>query len=572
VNRAACRALRGALLAALCVGVPLAAQDTTAARARCDGATVSEIVIRAEEPRLIGRSAPKWSRPLLRRILQHATTEPSAVRPFLLVTEGGPCTTFRLEESARLLRAQPYIATATVRAEPVAPGDTTRVRVEVETVDEIPLVIGLRMRGGNLSSLDYGSANAFGKGVFAEGGWRQGFAYRDGVAARFAHYHVLGRPIRLTSAAERTPLGHDYSLALERPFYTAFQRAGWYAGARTAQAYVSFMRPRGSPLSLPYSRTRADAGGVLRLGRGGNLFAGPFVTFERARPRGEAMVVADTGLAADPDRTLSGRYGKFERTTFAGVFGMRALSFIRVEGFDALVGPQDVATGVQVAGALGQSLGPGETGTALATDVYGGVGDARSIVALRAQWEGRLEPGQWANVIASGRLAWYTRPSPRSTMIIGAEYSGGWHERRPFQLALGDRVGGVPGYDDSRVVGARRAVLRAERRWVVGEMKDWLGLGVAGFAHAGRILAGGVPYGQSTGLRTSVGAGILAAVPRQSRRLIRLDVAVPLIHDPHAGYEVRLTTSRPIRGLWREPGDVARVRAILPPAGVFAWP
>jgi hypothetical protein len=81
-----------------------------------------------------------------------------------------------------------------------------------------------------------------------------------------------------------------------------------------------------------------------------------------------------------------------------------------------------------------------------------------------------------------------------------------------------------------------------------------------------------VPYGQSTGLRTSVGAGLLAAVPRQSRRLIRLDVAVPLVHDPHGGYEVRLTTSRPIRGLWREPGDVARVRAILPPAGIFAWP
>jgi hemolysin activation/secretion protein len=158
-------------------------------------------------------------------------------------------------------------------------------------------------------------------------------------------------------------------------------------------------------------------------------------------------------------------------------------------------------------------------------------------------------------------------------MILGAEFTGAWKERRPFQLSLGNRGGGVRGYDDTRDVGARRLVLRAERRWLAGGISDWLALGVAGFADAGKVWAGDVPYGVTTGLRSSVGVGLLAATPRQSRRLIRLDVAVPLARDPYAaGYSLRLTTTSPIASFWREPGDVGRVRAVMPSAGMVAWP
>jgi hemolysin activation/secretion protein len=158
-------------------------------------------------------------------------------------------------------------------------------------------------------------------------------------------------------------------------------------------------------------------------------------------------------------------------------------------------------------------------------------------------------------------------------MILGAEFSGGWRERRPFQLSLGDRQGGVRGYDDTRAVGARRLVLRAERRLVVGGVSDWLALGVAGFADAGKVWAGRVPYGQTTPLRTSLGVGLLAAAPRQSRRLLRLDIAVPVARDPHAAkYELRFTTSKPLATFWREPGDIVRARAVVSPAGMVAWP
>ena len=547
------------------------AQVVDSALAICDGRRITEIAIASAPPPIIGDEAPDWSRPILRALLQHRTSRPSAVRPFVLANEGDDCDPFRLAESERVLRTQPYIADARIRA---VPGDAGGVRVEVETVDEIPLVIGAGFKGGDLSKLKYGSSNLLGRGMYAAAEWKRGFAYRDRVGARFIHHHVLGRRIRLTAALERDLLGHDGELAIERPFYTDFQRTAWRVGARESRDFIAFTRPDQPSLSLPYDRTLAEAGSIFRLGRGGVVvFAGPFVDYERAEPAGDAVVVADTGLAADPDPTLDGRYPAFERTAFNGVIGLRLLRYIPVTGFDALLGPQDAGVGTQVAASLGRVVGTGDDAWATAVDLYTGAGTARSFVALRTQWEGRREPDGWANIVGSGRLAWYSKPSPTGTMIVSAEYSGASRGRRPFQLALEDKVGGVRGYDDSRIVGGRRAVVRAERRWVVGGISDWLALGVAAFSDAGKIWAGDVPYGRTTGVRASLGAGLLAAVPRESRRLLRLDVAVPLARDPDAaGYEIRVTTSRPIATFWREPGDIRRVRAVMPAAGTVAWP
>ena len=557
--------------ACMLLGGTLGAQQPDTTLARCDGRRVTGIVLRATPPPIIGDEAPGWSRPILRALLQHRTSRPSAVRPFVVPDEGEACDSFRLAESERLLRAQPYIADADIR---VLPGDRDGVRLEVETVDEIPLVLGVSLRDGDLSKLKYGSSNLLGRGLYAAAEWERGFAYRDAFGARFVHHHVLGRPIRLTMAAERDQLGHGGELAVERPYYTDFQRTAWHAGARESRHYLAFTRPAGPDLSLPYDRTVAEAGGVFRLGRGGVVvFAGPFVSYERGEPVGDAVVAADTGLAADPDPTLDGRYPAFERTSLTGVVGLRFLRYLQVMGFDALLGPQDAGVGTQLAGAIGRSVGTGDGAWVAAADHYAGAGTSRSFVALRTQWEGRREPGGWVNLVGSGRLAWYTKPSPTGTMILGAEYSGASRERHPFQLSLGHDDGGVRGYDDTRVVGAHRAVLRAERRWVIGGVSDWLALGVAGFADAGKMWAGDVPYGRTTGLRTSLGTSLLAAVPRQSRRLVRLDVAVPLSRDADAaGYEVRVAVTKPIATFWREPGDVGRVRAIMPRGGTVAWP
>ncbi|MBC7789469.1 MAG: hypothetical protein H7Z74_05965 [Anaerolineae bacterium] len=549
---------------------PLLAQEPASPRDSCDGRMVSTISIQREPPPLLGKSAPRWARPILRAVIQHRTTKPSAIEPFLLLEEGKPCTEFLQKESERLLRAQPYLANATVRTETDSIGGT---RVHVETVDEIPLVIGARLRKGELAGLKYGSSNFRGEGVYGSLEWRRGFAYREGVSARYVNYHIFGNPDRLTVRLDRASLSSDYMVALERPFLTSHQSVAWHVGFRDADRYTSFVRYRQEPLALAVGRTRFDLGGVKRIGRPeSGLFAGPFITYERIQPATSAVVITDTGFATDGDSTLRARFNPLRSTRVAGVVGARLLSFKEVRGFDALLGAQDVAIGIQVA--LAGGLSSGEAGSFLGADVYAGAGSKSSFVALRWQWEGQKREGGdgWVDALASGRLAWYWKPAEKRTLITSAEYAGAWRERIPYQLPLG-RQNGVRGYRDSRVVGARRAVLRAEQRWVLGNVTRLLGVGVAGFTDVGKMWAGDVPFGVTSGVRASAGAGILAAVPHQSRRLLRLDVAVPLMRDRHAAsYDVRFTASTPVRTFWREPSSIAETRSVTPPVGIFAWP
>jgi hypothetical protein len=116
-------------------------------------------------------------------------------------------------------------------------------------------------------------------------------------------------------------------------------------------------------------------------------------------------------------------------------------------------------------------------------------------------------------------------------------------------------------------------VFRIEERRSLGRIGRLAGFAIAGFADAGKIWAGDVPYGTSTGVRTSIGAGLMAAVPRQSQRLFRLDVAVPLVRGGTTrSWTARLFTTAAYPTFWREPADVSRLRAARPASELLLWP
>ena len=76
-----------------------------------------------------------------------------------------------------------------------------------------------------------------------------------------------------------------------------------------------------------------------------------------------------------------------------------------------------------------------------------------------------------------------------------------------------------------------------------------------------------------TGLRTSAGISVLAAVPRASRSAARVDVAYPLARDQHAkGFDIRVTYRITGRGFWREPAQLTRARLGSPTTDIFSWP
>jgi len=545
--------------------VPLLVVPPRALAAQCDGKTVSAIAIVPHDPSFI--QVPRPLRPLARGVgLVHTTTKPGVVRRFLLLHVGGPCSATQLAESERILRLQPFIAEATVRAVPDSVGG---VRIEVETVDEIPTVFSLRLRNSLPAALVFGNGNVGGWGLYVATRVEKGFHYRTGAGVQVVDYQAFDRPYTLGFVAYRAPLGSTLALALGHAFFTDLQRTAWHVGYSNVNAYASFVRPDTGVVSLGVVRRFADIGSVLRIGFGRRIgFIGGLLTYERVVPAAQAVVITDSGLVADTSRPIGGPFARYENERLNAVVGVRTLSFLEVRGFDALAAVQDVATGIQFGAVLGQG-----SDTFLSGDLYAGFGAKRSFAALRIEAEARHDPGanRWDSMVASGRLAWYVKPSDAHVIIASDEFSGGWRVRVPFQLALGGAPAGVRGYQNSRVVGAVRSVGRLEERWSLGHVTRHVGLGLASFADAGAVWAGDAPFGVTSGVKAGVGAGLLIAVPPQSKRLWRLDFAVPVSPDAHARWQILVRTVG-VGGFWSEPRDVARARAGAAPSLIFTWP
>jgi hypothetical protein len=158
------------------------------------------------------------------------------------------------------------------------------------------------------------------------------------------------------------------------------------------------------------------------------------------------------------------------------------------------------------------------------------------------------------------------------TLVVDGEWSGGWRQRLPFQLTLGDQRGGVRGYGRSQSAGAQRAVVRLEDRWYVTRIRALADVGVAPFFDAGRLWAGDAAFGVNTPVRMGAGISLLAAVPPRSKRLFRLEIGYPLSKDPHARLEIRISATDLTRVFWDEPGDVRRSRESTVPGSIFNWP
>src|SRR6185295_18184465 len=98
----------------------------------------------------------------------------------------------------------------------------------------------------------------------------------------------------------------------------------------------------------------------------------------------------------------------------------------------------------------------------------------------------------------------------------------------PFNLRLDDRRTGMLAFDNSNIVGGQRVIGRAESRWVLGPVSSYGDLGIAEFVEVGQLFAGDVPFGTRSPVSSSIGIGILAATPRGSARLWRMDIGMAM--------------------------------------------
>ena len=557
--------------ALLLISSGVAAQDTSRARGvpACEGRVIRAIEVNAKRPPFEGQSA-HWRKLARAMGLHHATTDSSVVRRFLTLRVGGRCTAFRLRESERLLRAQPYLADATVRA---VADDSGGVIVEAETVDEIPVIGSISFSGTRLTALKIGSENIFGRAwlVEARGSLRR--LEGQAIGLHSTYYQFLHRPYVLDIAGEVGERVRSWQVATGHPYYTDLQAVAWQTGVqRTDRGFAVVKRGDDRPdLGLAYSALTADVAGVARLGTVAHpMLLGGVAVLSRRDPAG-GFSVSDRGVVADTG--LAGRYESVRTARLLGVGAWRNLRYITAHGFDALNGTQDVAKGLQVLGSFGHGVHVAHSASDMFAfaDVYGGAGGPVKFTAVHFTAEGRRDQdlANWDGVIASGRAAFYWKQSADNLVRVWMDGAGGWKVRTPFQLVPATDETRIGGYRGS-LVGARRAGGGIEARRVFRGLQKRADIGASLFVSAARLWAGDAPYGVDTPVLPNVGVGLLAGVPRGSKRMVRLDLAVPLQRSiGRAGLEVRFSFLDRTNIVRQEMGDVARSREGLVGPDVF---
>jgi hypothetical protein len=564
-------------LIALCAAASLRAQDMVLGEpVPCAGQVVSDIVIRTEPPEL--GDVSRRSRAAARAVRAlHATTQPKIVRRLIIQGIGAPCRELARAESERILRAQPFIAQATITPHAAPDGS---VVLEVVTVDELEWLFDIGVKNANpyVNRLRLGNANIGGEALALQGNWGTANGpYRDTYGARLMDYQLLGRPYQLMLAGNRRPLGGDWTALAAHAFLTDLQRVAWRTATGERSEYVALLRETADAPSIRIQRAFTDIGGIIRIGVPGRLsLFGASYTREYDSGDNEYIRVTRAGLIHD-STAVTDSIRPYRSARINGLWGVRNIHFLRVTGFDALAATQDVREGFQLGLLGGRSLsvlGSENDDIFLSADMYAGVGSATTFTALQVQGEGRQDynTNRWDGIIGSGRAAAYQRMTPAQTLVVDGEWSGGWRQRLPFQLTLGDDRGGVRGYGASQAAGAQRVVARVEDRWYVTRIRALADVGVAPFFDAGRLWAGDAAFGENTPVKMGAGIALLAAVPPRSKRLFRLEIGYPLSKDQHARMEIRISATDLTRLFWDEPGDVKRSRESTVPGSIFNWP
>jgi hypothetical protein len=543
----------------------------------CSGQRISNIVVITQPP--FNERLPRdleWVRRTVRTM--HATTRDDVVRRFLLLKVGEPCNQIQRAESERILRAQPFLVDARIRAYDDENGG---VLLEVETRDDVSLVFEpmLRTEAPVFRGLRLGEMNLAGNATQTVFEWREGLAYNDVLGVSYTDYQFAGGRNELRAVGRRNPFGQRMELEVVRPYYTDLQRFAWVGSVGGTREPLRLQRDTLPANAVNVRRAYGNFGGLFRVGSVGNLkLVGGSITRESERTDPDAIMLTPDGVIPD---TVAAPLPAFRRQSVLRanlLLGVRAIRFVRVQGFDALTGAQDVRVGAQVGLVGGHSLAIGpaiDRDRFFATNIYLGAGGQRWFAGVQGITEMRydLERRQWDNVIGSGRAAWYFRPAVRQTTVLQAEWAAGRRMQVPFQLTLADREGGLLGHRNSTSPGARRAILRGEQRLVIPTRLNVADVGLAAFAEAGRLWAErSVPYSMDTPWRGAVGVSVLAAVPPRSRRLWRVDFAVPVGNDPNRRFEVRFTGLDRSRFFWNDPNDVAASRERTAPTSLFTWP
>jgi Omp85 superfamily domain len=570
--------MRFAIATTACA-LTLSAALTTRARAqagnavKCEGQIISDVQVQTRPP-YYPRHGKWYESPIGILSSIHVNTKPDVVRRFLIVEPGQPCDDRRRSESERLLRAQPFIASASVRAFDDGNGG---VIIVAQTTDELTTIIDGRTQAAApyIAGITLGDGNFLGGAKYVSVHWATG-NFRDYFGANYTDYQFLGRPWRLDLQGLRGDAGiSNWLVGIAHPFLTDEQRFAWHAIALDHQDIYGFRSLSDTSPLIDFSRKFVDVGAVVRLGLPGRLsLFGLSVSNEDDTP---ALPPVPTPHV--PYDTLTQILGRHKNARLNLLWAIRSIDFVRVTHFDALTAAQDMQAGFQLGTLLGRSLqvlGSTDDDIFLASNLYAGAGNRHTFAYLQASLEGRnsYTENRWDGIVGSARATMYQRLMGSHTLVGSVDWAGLWSQRVPVQLPLGEFDAGVRGYHASSDAGNIRFVAHLEDRWYLGKIRDQADIGMAAFGDAGRVWQGESPlgYGVTTPLKYGAGVGLLIAVPPGSKVTYRIDLARALSHDAHASWDFRVSFVNTVRFPTREPRDVRSGRELVTQNAVFNWP
>ncbi len=557
---------------------PVVAEAVVAVQAAaCDGSTVSRVEIRSYKPSEQTAAERAAAATTDAVGLEHRHTRAYVIRAYLRLRAGEPCTEQQRAESERLLRAQRFIASAYVTTVPDGEG---RVRVLVSVVDELPWVASTRLRGLTPSAVNIGSQNWDGRGITGVVGAERERGYRDGFRALVGQSGALGRPALADAEWQRRTLGSLWRISYSEPFLTDGQEAGVQASVLRETAYPTLVRPGDEDVVVRTERAAYHAGWLRRVrgGQTGRLvgLGGLMVMGTEIRPDAALFFRTDSGLVASSDSTLAGRYQPHANGRVALVSGVRYLTFRTVQRYETLRAEQDIASGIELDALVGPSINQsaGAKDLLIATDLYLGAAGASSFTTLKLRGEGRLtgRDDAWEGIVGSALFSWFKLTSPTRTRIVSLSGAAVQNLAFPAQLTFRDREGGLLAFPGGGEGGAARAVIRIEERRLLPWLSRRAGMATGWVVDAGRIWKGDAPFGVTTPVRGSVAFSLLGSYPVASKRLYRVDLAVPINRGPgDAKFVVRFLSGDRTGTFWAEPADVTRARASVGPNSLIRW-
>lgn len=490
------------------------------------GARIGKIVLlkenvfdpsQPEEDKWLYRLANSW----------HIVTRDSVIRQQLLFREGDPYSKRLLNESARLLRENAYLYTATV--EPLRYEDGI-VDVVVRTRDLWTLMPGAsisRSGGENQWRVTLSEKNLLGRGM------RVRLSHEEDVDRAATTFEFSDRNFGHSWVSVMLGLsdksdGSTYLLNVERPFYALDAR--WSAGFnfrnddREDRLYelgeeVAEYRHESDYFKLFGGWSNGLENGWVRRWTAGVVYDNQEFS-EVAMPEFPAAVPDDRRLVY-PYLALELLEDDFEVTANREQIGR----------------PEDFYMGRRLTASLGyaaEAFGSDRNSVVYALEASRGYGQISSkALLLSAMASGRVDGGDAVNTVTEVAARFYNQISNKRLFFMTLDAKAGHDLDLENPIELGGDTG-LRGYPLRYQAGDASLLFTIEQRYYT----DWypfrlFRIGGAVFADIGRTWGENPVGADSLGWLKDVGFGLRFGPTRGGdHKVIHLDVAFPLDGDP----------------------------------------